>query len=293
MEETSFAERYGPWAVVAGASEGVGECFAHAVAERGVNVVALSRRQNVLDEVADSIRATTGVEVRPVAIDLATEDAMDHVRAATGDLDVGLIMYCAGADPNYTYFLDQSAETAKAMVQRNCVVPLEMCHHFAPPMRERGKGGIILVGSGAGLIGAPYMVTYGATKAFDMVFAESLWAEVHGDGVDVLCLVLALTDTPAVRRLLARRGKLAGPDDTTPLEGAVSVRETVADALEQLANGPTWFVGDMLRDGAQQLGSVSRSDAVKVMIELGDATMGPDATPADPPGTSTARATAG
>ena len=126
-----------------------------------------------------------------------------------------------------------------------------------------------------------------------MVFAESLWAEVHGDGVDVLCLVLALTDTPAVRRLLARRGKLAGPDDTTPLEGAVSVRETVADALEQLANGPTWFVGDMLRDGAQQLGSVSRSDAVKVMIELGDATMGPDATPADPPGTSTARATAG
>ena len=163
MEETSFAERYGPWAVVAGASEGVGECFAHAVAERGVNVVALSRRQNVLDEVADSIRATTGVEVRPVAIDLATEDAMDHVRAATGDLDVGLIMYCAGADPNYTYFLDQSAETAKAMVQRNCVVPLEMCHHFAPPKRERGKGGIILVGSGAGLIGAPYMVTYGAT----------------------------------------------------------------------------------------------------------------------------------
>jgi hypothetical protein len=114
-----------------------------------------------------------------------------------------------------------------------------------------------------------------------MVFAESLWAEVHGDGVDVLCLVLALTDTPAVRRLLARRGKLASPEDTTPLEGAVSVEETVADALDQLANGPTWFVGDMLRDGAQQLGSVSRSDAVKVMIELGDATMGPDATPAE------------
>jgi short-subunit dehydrogenase len=283
MEELSFAERYGPWAVVAGASEGVGECFAHAVAERGVNVVLLSRRQEVLDEVADSIRTATGVEVRPLAIDLATEDAMDQVREATGDLDVGLIMYCAGADPNYTYFLEQSIETAKAMVRRNCVVPVEMCHHFAPAMRKRGKGGIILVGSGAGLIGAPYMVTYGATKAFDMVFAESLWSEVHRDGVDVLCLVLALTDTPAVRRLLARRGKLANPEDTTPLEGAVSAEETVADALEQLANGPTWFVGDMLRDGARQLGLVSRGDAVKVMIELGDATMGPDATPTEVP----------
>jgi short-subunit dehydrogenase len=280
MRDTAFQERYGPWAVVAGASEGVGEGFARAVAERGVNVVLLARRQNVLEEVAASISADSGVEARPVAIDLATRDAMDRVVEATADLDVGLTMYCAGADPNYTYFLDQPADTAKAMVHRNCVVPLEMCHHFVPPMRARGKGGIILVGSGAGLIGAPYMVTYGATKAFDMVFAESLWAEVHNDGVDVLCLVLALTDTPAVRRLLARRGKLAGPDDPTPLEGAVSVQQTVAEALAQLANGPTWFVGDMLRDGAQQLGSVSRNDAVKVMIQLGGETMGTEATPA-------------
>ena len=221
MSDTAFSERYGPWAVVAGASEGVGEGFARAVAERGVNVVLLARRQKVLEEVAASINADSGVEARPVAIDLATDDAMEQVVEATADVDVGLIMYCAGADPNYTYFLDQSADTAKAMVHRNCVVPLEMCHHFAPPMRERGKGGIILVGSGAGLIGAPYMVTYGATKAFDMVFTESLWAEVHDDGVDVLCLVLALTDTPAVRRLLARRGKLTSPEDPTPLEGAV------------------------------------------------------------------------
>ena len=280
MRDAAFSERYGPWAVVAGASEGVGEGFARAVAERGVNVVLLARRQNVLEEVAASISAHSGVEARPVAIDLATDDAMEQVVEATAGLDVGLIMYCAGADPNYTYFLDQPADTAKAMVHRNCVVPLEMCHHFAPPMRERGRGGIILVGSGAGLIGAPYMVTYGATKAFDMVFAESLWAEVHNDGVDVLCLVLALTDTPAVRRLLARRGKLASAEDPTPLEGAVSVQQTVVEALEQLANGPTWFVGDMLRDGAQQLGSVSRNDAVKVMIKLGGETMGAEATPA-------------
>src|SRR5215475_5412023 len=282
MEFVEFAGRYGPWALVAGASEGVGACFAREVARRGVNVMLLARRQHVLDDLAASIAGETGVEARPVAIDLAAADAMARVVDATEGLDVGLLMYCAGADPNYSHFLGQPAATAKAMVHRNCVVPLEMCHHFAPPMRDRGRGGIILVGSGAGLIGAPYMVTYGATKAFDMVFAESLWAELHGDGVDVLGLVLALTDTPALRRLLALRGMLAGPEDTSPIEGAVSVEDTVADALEQLPNGPTWFVGEMLRDGAQQLGSVPRNDAVKLMIELGGATMGADATPIAP-----------
>jgi short-subunit dehydrogenase len=205
---------------------------------------------------------------------------MARIAEATAGLDVGLLMYCAGADPNYTYFLDQPIGTAKAMVHRNCVVPLEMCHHFAPAMRRRGKGGIILVGSGAGLIGSPYMVTYGATKAFDMVFAESPWAELHRDGVDVLGLTLGLTDTPATRRLLARRGMLDDPDGTTPLPGAASIDDTVADALEQLSNGPTWFVGEMLRDGSRQLAAVPRNDAVRLMIELGGTTMGPDATPA-------------
>lgn len=279
MGDSSFARRYGPWALVAGASEGVGAGFARAVAERGINVILLARRQRVLDEVAALIRADTGVEARPLAIDLADEDAMARIADATRGLEIGLVMYCAGADPNYTYFLDQSIETATNMVHRNCVVPLQMCHHFVPPMRKRGKGGVIVVGSGAGLMGAPYMVAYGATKAFDMVMAESLWAEVNRDGVDVLCLVLGLTDTPALRRLLARRGLLSSPDDTSPIAGAVSVEETVSDALANLAKGPTFFVGDMLRGGQKAMASLSRHDAVQMMIKLGGESMGPDATP--------------
>src|SRR5262249_23506045 len=132
MDFEAFAGRYGPWALVAGASEGVGACFAREVARRGVNVVLLARRQHVLDDLAAWIAGETGVEARPVAIDLAADDAMDRVVDATEGLDVGLLMYCAGADPNYSHFLGQPAATAKAMVHRNCVVPLEMCHHFAP-----------------------------------------------------------------------------------------------------------------------------------------------------------------
>ncbi|HEY8216953.1 MAG TPA: SDR family NAD(P)-dependent oxidoreductase [Acidimicrobiia bacterium] len=274
--DAAFAERYGPWALVAGASEGVGAAFAHAVAARGLGVVLLSRRQAALDDVAAGIRADTGVDTRAVAVDLAGPDAVAKVLEATAGLEIGLLMYCAGADPNYEPFLASSVDVALAMVHRNCIVPMELCHHFGGSMVARGRGGMILVSSGAALVGARNMVAYAATKAFDMVMAEALWAELHDDGVDVLGLVLGLTDTPALRQLLVRRGNLASADDATPIPGAATAAQVAADALEHLADGPTWFVGDELRAGAQALGSMARSDAVKVMIEHGAGIMDTD-----------------
>jgi uncharacterized protein len=274
VNDTVFASRYGPWALVAGASEGVGAAFARAVAERGLNVVLLARRQSVLDDVAAAIRADTGVDTRVVAVDLAEEDAMASIMGATAGLDIGMVMYCAGADPNYEPFLANPVGTAVAMVRRNCSVPMQICHHFAGPMEARGRGGIVLVSSGAGLVGAPNMVAYAATKAFDMVMAEALWAELHDKGVDVLGLVLGVTDTPALRRLLARRGQLASPDDTSPIPGAATADEVAAEAIANLSNGPTWFVGDELREGAKHLGAMSRNDAVRVLIQLGAGVMG-------------------
>ena len=182
-EDASFADRYGPWALVAGASEGIGAAFAGVMAQRGLNVVLLARRQRVLDQVSSSIRAATGVDTKAVAVDLAEPDAMTKILEATAGLDIGMLMYGAGADPNYDRFLDQPVEHALTMVQRNCTTPLLLCHHFAAPMVARGKGGIVLLSSGAGFAGAPNMVAYGASKAFDMVMAESLWAELHAGTV--------------------------------------------------------------------------------------------------------------
>jgi short-subunit dehydrogenase len=270
----TFTQRYGPWALVAGASEGVGAAFAAEVARRGVNVVLLARRQSVLDDVAARIREEVGVDARAVAIDLAEPDAMAAVVDATSDLDVGLLMYNAGADANYAAFLANNVDTALAMVHRNCVVPTQMCHHFAAPMVARGHGGIIIVGSGAAFAGAPNMVVYGASKAFDMVFAEALWAELHGQGVDVLGLILGETDTPALRRLKLQRRQIAEFD--APLPGAASVDEVVADALEQLAHGPTRIVGENIRQAAQFLGGMLRNDAVQLMVQASAQTMGDD-----------------
>ena len=270
---TEFSERYGPWALVGGASEGVGLAFAHTMAERGVNVALVSRRPSVLAEVAEELQSRWPVETRTLAIDLSEISATDAIVLQTEDLDIGLMMYSAGADPNFVEFLEAPVGAAESMVLRNCLVPMQLCHHFARPMVERGRGGIILVSSGAGLVGARRMVAYGASKAFDMVMGEALWAELHGHGVDVLSLVLGVTDTPALRRLLADRGNLADANDGTPIPGAATPEEVVDEALANLGDGPTWFVGEQLREGSKALGGMARRDAARVMLDAGAGVM--------------------
>ena len=274
VEHVGFAERYGPWALVVGASEGIGAAFARAVAEQGLDVVLVARRQGALDEVAAAIRDDFGVQARTVAVDLTAAGAVPVIVEAAEDLEVGLVLYAAGGDPDYAPFLAQSVESAVALVERNCVVPMRLCHHFAAPMRTRGRGGIVLVSSGAALVGGRNMVAYGATKAFDMVMAEALWAELHSSGVDVLGLVLGVTDTPALRRTLVRRGQLADLDE--PIPGAASAEQVVAEALANLADGPTCFATADVREGVKHLGAMSRNDAARLMLELDGGVMGSD-----------------
>ncbi|MFC8526095.1 SDR family NAD(P)-dependent oxidoreductase [Nocardia sp. NPDC057227] len=266
---SGFRERYGRWAVIAGASEGIGARYARAMAERGLDLVLLARRRAALDELAAELRADTGVEVRVLAVDLAEPDAVASVIAATDGLAVGMLLYCAGADPAYTPLLSGPVEPALALLRRNCATPLQLCHHFAGPMMERGRGGIVVLTSVAGLYGAPNMAAYAATKAFDLVLTEALWAELRPHGVDVLALVLGTTDTPALRRALVRRGAL-DPADTAPLPGAATAAEVVAEAIANLPNGPTWFVGDQLREFARRLGLRTRSEAVATLARHSD-----------------------
>jgi uncharacterized protein len=270
----TFATKYGPWALVAGASDGVGAAFAKGLAERGLNVVLLARRQALLDQVAAEISSQTTVLTRTVAIDLAQPGAAAAVAAATDHLEIGFFVYCAGADPDFKPFLDNPIEAAESMVQRNCMVPMQLCHHLAPAMVERGSGGIVIFGSGAGLAGGSNMVAYGASKAFDMVFAEALWAELHDKGVDVLGLILGKTDTPALRALEHSRGQLGSPDEV-PADAA-RVDDVIAEAFENLSNGPTLMVGEMMRAAAQMLASLSRKQAVELFAAAQAVAMGPD-----------------
>jgi short-subunit dehydrogenase len=242
-----FAERYGPWAVVAGASEGVGASTARLLGARGVNVVLVSRRQGSLDEVA----ATIDRETMTVVVDLAEPMATASLAEATRSLDVGLLVYNAGADSNMSLFLEKPIEVWQSLVARNCTTVIGASHHFGGLMVERGHGGIVLVTSGAAWAGGARLAAYGASKAFDLLLAESLWSELGPLGVDVLAMVLGQTDTPAFRRVLNGReiDGLADPDDVA------------REMLDNLGNGPTF------PPGPSPLGHLPRHQAVELMTK--------------------------
>ena len=264
--------RYGPWAVIVGASDGVGAAFAEALAAGGLNVVLVARRQALLDDVAAATTQRHGVQTRTLAVDLTEAGAAKALIEAIGDLEVGFLVYCAGADPDFTPFLANTISAAEAMVQRNCVAPMQLCHALAPQMVQRGAGAIVILGSGAGFVGGPNMVAYGASKAFDMVFAEALWSELQPLGVDVIGLILGKTDTPALRRLEHQRGQIASTAQV-PL-GAEPVEQVVTAALDNLGNGPTVYVGDQIAGAAQLLASLGRNESVAFMAQAINAAMG-------------------
>ena len=270
----AFATKYGPWAMVVGASDGVGALFAERIASEGVNVVLVARRQHVLDEVAQSIHGRTDAQTRTLAVDLTDPHASNTILDATADIDIGMLVYCAGGDPNYQPFLANPVSAAEALLQRNCLVLMRLCHHFAGPMVERGKGGIVNFTSGAALAGGRNMVAYGGTKAFDMVFTEGLWVELRDKGVDVLGLVLGMTDTPALRQLEFERGRLASLDEVP--EGAVTAASVVGEAFANLGNGPTIPTGDDVRMGMELFKSMSRNEVVQLIMQMSTQVMGTD-----------------
>lgn len=135
-----LTDKYGPWGVVAGGSDGVGAAFAHAMAARGMNVVLVARRVPVLEASAAEIRATYVVETRTVALDLSAPDALSELTRATSDLEVGLFVYNAGGDDRSVAFLDKDLGSHLELVHRNCLGPLEAAYRFGGPMVARGRG---------------------------------------------------------------------------------------------------------------------------------------------------------
>lgn len=231
-----FKEKYGPWAVVAGASEGVGRAFARQIAAQGVNLLLIARREAPLAELAAEISAESGVECVTAAIDLALPDSAERVIAAVEDREIGLYISNAGSDPYASRFLDSDVANWTDIANRNVLNILRCCHHFGTAMRARRRGGMVLVGSGACYGGASFMGTYAGTKAFALNFAEGLWAELKPYGVDVLFMALNMTDTPELRRLLGEKG--------LPLPDGISLPEDVAaQGLDRLPHGPVLNIG--------------------------------------------------
>ncbi len=236
---SDLAARYGPWAFVAGASEGIGAAFARQIAAAGVNVVISSRRREVLEALAEEIRAESPAEVRVAALDLTSPTLVDELEQAVGDLEVGLMVYNAGAETGIGKFVERPLTDALHLVDLSCRGPIILTHWFGGRMVARGRGGMILMTSMAAGAGAAYNATYGATKAFDRTLAEALWVELGQHGVDVVGVVAGLTDTPAMRSL----GMTL--TDEIPM---MTSDDVAAEALGALGKGPMWITGELNRE---------------------------------------------
>jgi short-subunit dehydrogenase len=233
---SEFARQYGPWALICGASEGTGAAFARQVAASGLNCLLVARREPPLTALAAEIRAASNVECATACVDLAAPDAADRLAAAAGSREIGLFINNAGADPNSSRFLDKDLTAWNELVSRNVMTTMRACHHFGGAMKQRGRGGIVLVGSGACWGGASFLAVYSATKAFDLCFGEGLWAELKPHGVHVLNLILGRTDTPAFRAALALKNLPVPP-------GLASPEDVASTGLARLAQGPVHIYG--------------------------------------------------
>jgi short-subunit dehydrogenase len=232
---SAFTDKYGPWGIVAGASEGLGAAFARELATRGLHLVLLARRAAALEEVAQSLRDAHGVEVRTASVDLGEPDVLARVRAATEGLDVGLLVYNAAYSEIGT-FLAQDVASKLRTLDVNCRAPLVLADHFGRTMAARRRGGIILMSSLAGFQGSALVTVYAATKAFNTVLGEGLWDELRGHGVDVLPFVAGATTTPNFLKTEPKKGGAFGP----PLMSAEAVAR---EALRALGRGPRAVAG--------------------------------------------------
>jgi short-subunit dehydrogenase len=249
-------DKYGPWAVIAGASEGTGAEYARQLAAFGINCLLVARRAEPLERIARELSDAHHVQTRVLSLDLTAVDAAQRMKAAAADIDVGLYVSNAGADPTGKHFLDVPLEHSHRLINMNVRTVVDAVHTFAPPMKARGRGGILLMSSGAGLGGQPRVAIYSATKAFEVNFGESLWIELRKFGVDVLSVAAPAMDTPVLRAALAAK-------NLKP-EGVYAPQDVVRIALQYLPVGPTYVFPLGPHEEAEALNAVRRTRLLAV-----------------------------
>lgn len=217
----TFIESYGPWALVTGASSGIGAEFAKQLAGRGMNLVLVARRERKLTELAQTLMKKHGVEVRVATADLARPDFLAEIVEITDSLEIGLLVNCAGFSVTGS-FLHNDIQKELDMLHVNCRAPVLLAHKFGKLMAARKRGGIVFVSSSVAYSPVPFWTNYSATKVHSAFFGEGLSHELKQEGIDVLTVCPGGTKTEFQ--------EVAGIRDT----GAMSASSVVTSALRNL-----------------------------------------------------------
>jgi hypothetical protein len=255
----TLMDRYGEWALVAGASEGLGEAWARGLAGAGLNVVLVARRKDPLEQVAGRIRGDFAAKARVEVLDLATPELASRLSALDDELSFGVSVYNAAYAP-IGAFLDVALADKLTVVDVNVRGPLIWSDVLGRRMVARGRGALVVVSSIAGFQGSAIVGAYAASKAFDTVLGEGLWEELGHHGVDVMVCAAGSTLTP--------KFKEATPQDKRAGLSAMEPEDVVREALDKLGrmSGPTFIPGRMNRWSRQLIGRLlSRRAAVRLI----------------------------
>lgn len=229
-----FSEKYGPWALVTGASAGLGAAFAESLAKRGVHLLLTARRENRLDDITNRLTSQYGIDVVSIPLDLCAPAAVEALANKAAKYEIGLVIANAGfgwAGP----FLQQDPERLKEMVKLNCEVPALMARTFLPELENQGRGGFMIIASTAGHVATPWMAAYGATKAFDLHLGEALAIELKGKGIDVLAVCPGSTKSE-----FHELANIKAP----VFRGIHATAESLAEgAINSLGRKPSWIHG--------------------------------------------------
>jgi short-subunit dehydrogenase len=264
--DAPFSEKYGPWALVTGASRGLGAELARQCAQRGLNAVLVATNADLLRSRADELEREYGIETRTVALDLSREDILHQLAPVTDSLEVGLLVNNAGVS-RVRPFLHHDLDHLLQELHVNARAGLVLAHHFGSKMEERKRGGIIFVSSGSALYGTAFCANYAGTKAYDLILAESLWYELGRHGVDVLGFMAGSTKTP---------GWDANEPRPDRLVKVMDPRAAVAEALDALGKRPSIIVGRRNRAAYFIMGKMmSRAGAIRTLGRSMDRMFGP------------------
>jgi short-subunit dehydrogenase len=231
----TLKEKYGPIALVAGASKGLGAAFAHALAREGLNLVIVARDKEQLESMSTELASRYAIGVWPVSCDLNDPDAIEQIEKVVGDRMIHFLVYNA-ARPYIGSFLNNPVSEHLHIAGVNMLTPLKMVHHFGGRMVKEKRGGIILMSSLAGNQGSGFLSTYAATKAFNRILAESLWYEWKTKGVDVIGCVAGSILTPNYIQSNPKKISRFAPKPQLP-------EDVVKECFSKMGRAPSFISG--------------------------------------------------
>jgi short-subunit dehydrogenase len=227
--------KYGKTALVAGASEGIGAAFAKSLAEEGMNLVLVARREEPLNKLAGELETMFNIQTTCISCDLGAVDATEQISEALGGIEVDMLVYNAALS-YIGPFVENSAEDNARIARINMITPLKMLHFFGEKMISRGRGAVVILASLAGFQGSGFLTVYAATKAFDRILAESLWYEWKEKGVDVIACCAGATSTPGYNNSNPGKTNLFAPRVQAP-------EEVAKECLKKLGRRPSFISG--------------------------------------------------